>query len=110
MNTLTMLQTLSSNFTIINIVLLVLGTIGYFVMEFKLKAANKQFSILYWMKDNWYNIIFGVVCVVAYFMIQESVSKLEAFALGLAPNLIADWAGNMIEMMKKKTGGANHQP
>lgn len=98
------LQKLSTNFDLVNIILLSLGTIGYFVMEFKLRAKDKSFSIPYWISDNWYNVVFSIVCVFAYFIIQDNVSKLEAFTLGLAPNLIADWASGIINQMKNKSG------
>ena len=96
---------LSINLNTTNIVLLVLGTIAYFVMEYKLKKGESSFSIGFWIKDNWYNVLFSVSCVVAYFIIQDSVSKLEAFTLGLAPNLIADWVANMIAGMKSRMKG-----
>ncbi len=94
------LASLSSNLTTANIVLLLLGVVGYFVMEYKLKAGDKTFSVGYWLKDNWYNIVFSACCISAYLIIQDSISRLEAFSLGLAPNLIADWAGNLIAKMK----------
>lgn len=96
---------LSANLSPVNIVLLLLGVVAYFVMEYKLKSGDKTFSVGFWIKDNWYNVVFSLACTAAYFIIQENVTRLEAFTLGLAPNLIADWAGNMIGQMKKKTSG-----
>ena len=96
---------LSINLSTTNIVLLALGIIAYFVMEYKLKRGESSFSIGFWIKDNWYNVVFSLTCTIAYFIIQESVTKLEAFTLGLAPNLIADWVGNLIAQMKRKTSG-----
>ena len=99
------LLTLSVNLNTTNIILLSLGTIAYFVMEYKLKQGDSSFSIGYWIRDNWYNVVFSLTCITAYFIIQDSVSKLEAFSLGLAPNLIADWVGNIIQNMKNKVSG-----
>lgn len=93
------------NFNLQNTVLLLLGIIAYFVMEYKLKRGESSFSLGFWLADNWYNIVFSITCTIAYFIIQEGVTKLEAFTLGLAPNLIADWVGNLIAQMKRKTSG-----
>jgi hypothetical protein len=93
---------MTANVTLINIVLFLLGTIGYFVLEYKLKRGEKDFSMGYWIRDNWYNVIFSACCITAYFIIQKNVEPITAFTLGLAPNLIADWAGKIVENMKGK--------
>lgn len=96
------LGTMTANMTLINIVLFLLGTVAYFVMEYKLKQGVSDFSIYYWIKDNWYNVVFSACCVTAYFIIQHNVEPLTAFTLGLAPNLIADWVGSIVANMKGK--------
>lgn len=96
------LGSMTANMTLVNIVLFLLGTVAYFVMEYKLKRADTTFSIGYWIKDNYYNVVFSACCVTAYFIIQHNVEPLTAFTLGLAPNLIADWAGSIVQSMKNK--------
>lgn len=89
---------LLTNFTPENIAMLIFGTILYFTMEFKAKSSEGKFSPLYWLKDNWYNLVINLAAIGAYFTLQDSVSKEEAFAVGFAPNYIVD---RLVDLKKK---------
>lgn len=92
------IEVLSKGLTPENTLLILFGTILYFVMEFKSKQSDASFSILIWIKNNWYNLIINLVAIASYFILVEDISKLESFAIGLAPNYIVD---RLMEMKKK---------
>ena len=75
------------------IIATLLGALIYFLMEFKSKKLSftKDFSILYWLKDNWMNIFTTVACLYAYVYIKEGITKEMAFAIGFGWNKIQDY-------------------
>ena len=79
-----------------NLILLLCGLIIYFVMEFKANAIP-TFSLGYWLKDNIPSILIYIAGGVAYYLIGDmTVTKMEAFMLGLAPNLVIDWVQTLV--------------
>lgn len=81
------------------IVSIALGAIIYFMFEFKTKGI-KGFSLWYWVKDNWFNVILTCVIYYALTYIGQISDKMTAFALGFSVNKIVDY---FQDLMTKKT-------
>ena len=81
------------------ILLTLLGTLIYFVMEFKSRATT-EFDFSYWIKDNWINLLLIILVDIAYIMLIGEPTKEIAFVIGLVPNLAADWIGDLIKKYK----------
>ena len=96
------IEVLEKNFTPENTLLILLGTILYFTMEFKAKQADHAFSIKIWFQENWYNIVISAVAIPAYFILVDSVGKLEAFGIGLAPNYLVDRINDLSNKYRNK--------
>ena len=96
---------IAQGFTLENVLLFILGSVFYFTMEYKLKRGDKSFSMGFWIKDNWYNVVGTISLTVAYFILKKNVSPEAALGMGLAPNLIADWAGTIIARLKQNNLG-----
>ena len=96
------MKELLHNFTTENTALIIIGVLIYFFAEFKSKHNDTEFSFKYWLKDNWMNIPITLLGVMAYFIVNDSIGKVEAFSIGVAPNLITDWVIDFIN--RKKIG------
>lgn len=94
------LEVLSKNFTPENVLLILFGTILYFVLEFKTRKDTQGFNAVTWLLDNWYNLVINLVAIAAYFILVDKVGKLESFTIGLAPNYILD---RLVAMSQKYT-------
>ena len=96
-----LLPNLSANLTLQNVTLLALGFVLYFALYFR--AYNTHgFSLAVWFKENWYNLFLVTpLCMAAFFLLSDTVSKWEAFALGVLPNLATDWVLKFVETRKK---------
>lgn len=92
------IEVLSKNFTPENTLLIIFGTILYFVMEFKSKRSDASFSFVVWLENNWYNLVINLAAIASYFIMIDSVGKLESFAIGFTPNYIVD---RLVEMRNK---------
>jgi hypothetical protein len=79
-----------TNFTSENIILILLGSVLYFLTEYKAKCNTAGFSMGYWLKDNWINLVINLVAIPAYFMLRDSIEKPEAFLAGFFPNYLVD--------------------
>ena len=75
----------------------------YFFTQYKTKCQQVNFSIPVWLKDNWYNLPITLAAVVAYFIISDSITKVEALAIGLIPNYITDRIAQFVEANKNKS-------
>lgn len=85
-----------------NLFMVALGLMGYFFIEFKARAGT-AFNFGYWIKDNWYNVGITLVAVIAYYQLFLPLTKMEALALGLLPNLATDWLQDFMASRKVKS-------
>lgn len=87
-----------------NLFMVVLGLLGYFFMEFKSRAlSGAQWNFGFFVRDNWYNVGITAVAVIAYYQLFLPITKMEALALGLLPNLATDWLQDFIAKWKNKS-------
>lgn len=99
------MEQVNSYFSFENMLLVLLGTVIYFFSHFKTNNPEKPFSILVWIKDNWYNLPITVAGTIAYFIIRKGdVTAMEAFAMGMLPNLVTDWIQKFISNAKMRDG------
>lgn len=79
-----------------------LGMMLYFFFEYKAKkTATTEFSIGFWVKDNWVNFVSVAGCLALYYFIGDKLpaTKQEAAMLGFTGNKIVDY---MQDFLTKK--------
>lgn len=97
------MEFLTTHFLDNNLYMVVLGFFGYFFLEFKSRAQlGEKFSFPVWIQGNWYNVGITIVAVIAYYQLFKPLTMMEAFAIGLLPNIATDWLQDFIAKMKSK--------
>lgn len=81
------------------------GAILYFLFAYhKMKLlydTTAKFSILVWIKDNWFNVVLTLACFAAVnYLKGHTMNRFEAFALGFGWNKVVDY---LQDFMGKKT-------
>lgn len=80
-----------------------LAMLIYFVFEFKARSEKgMSFSILYWIRDNKWNLVLYVLIGILYYAVNSDISAGTAIAIGLAPNLLIDWIQTITHQNKLK--------
>jgi hypothetical protein len=88
-----------------NFLLITLGAVIYFVMEFK-SRSDSPFILGYWLKSNVPNLFFMYLTWLAWYFIYGPMTKEIAFVWGLIPNMGYDWVQDMIRKFKKNSNGS----
>jgi len=83
------------------IIAVALGALVYFLMEYRAKRIQ-NFSLWYWIKDNWYNVILTCLIMYALVYIGYVEDRVAALFLGYSANGIVDRFQDM--MSTKKIG------
>lgn len=83
------------------IIACLLGVLVYFILEFKTKGFKfGDFSITFWIKDNWLNLITTAIAIWAWLYIKDGLTKEMAFMIGFGWNKIWDY---LQDLASKKT-------
>ncbi len=86
-----------------NFLLITLGAVIYFVMEFKGRVQKGiPFIWRYWIKSNGPNLLLMYLSWIAWYYIYGAFSKEWAFVWGLIPNICYDQLQDLIRKYKKK--------
>jgi len=83
------------------IIAVALGALIYFLMEFRSKRIQ-GFSVWYWIKDNWYNVVLTCLIMYALVYIGYVTDRVAALLLGYSANGIIDRFQDI--MSSKKIG------
>lgn len=62
----------------------------YFIVEFKTKSNDSDFSFGYWIKDNWINLLTSVILFVMYNYSSEYVRATVLFMIAFGSNYMID--------------------
>lgn len=81
---------LGQSLTLENMALFTLGSVVYFIVEYKKLRDNPTFKWGYWIKDNWYNVLLSLAFMLAYLIKTPESEGWVVFILGAVPNYAID--------------------
>jgi len=96
-------EAVSSYLLLQNFLLITLGAVIYFVMEFKSRVQKGiPFIWGYWLKSNVPNLLLMYLTWMAWYFMYGAFSREWAFVWGLIPNLCYDQLQDLIRKYKRK--------
>ena len=72
------------------VIVFVCSMILYFIIEYKTKSDNSDFSFGFWLKDNWYNMVVSIILFVMYNYTGDYVSAKTLFLIAFGSNYMVD--------------------
>lgn len=85
--------------TLGTIAYIVAGFIFYFFMQWrkkKIQNPSLTFNLPTWLNHNWYNAVFYLIAIFLIYWNAGAMNPVAAFSLGVAPNVILDFTGVVI--------------
>lgn len=79
------------------------GAVTYFILWFHGRKSDVPFSILYWIKDNWYNVLVTAAVLVLWMWVNPNMEPVTAFLTGASCNTFIDSLTAIIRTKGKTT-------
>jgi len=83
-------STMVDSFSTAAIAIYTCAIVLYFIAEYKTKSNDSNFSLGYWIKDNWINVLASAALFVLYNFAYELIRVKDIFMIAFGANYLID--------------------